>query len=78
MAMTSRERPPAPPLQFRLQALLALMVVVSLLFGLLRWLNVPPLAATIVLVILVVSVVAAVGLVWAISASQGGDTDDDH
>jgi Flp pilus assembly protein TadB len=71
--MTPRERPPDPPLQFRLRALLALMVAVSLLFGLLRWLNVPPLAATIVLVILVVSVVAAVGLVWAISASHEDD-----
>jgi Na+(H+)/acetate symporter ActP len=52
------------------------MVIVSMLFGLMRWLNVSALAAAIVLAILVVSVVAAVGLVLAISASLGGDVDD--
>ena len=75
--MTSLGRPPAP-LQFRLRALLAIMVAVSLLFGLLLWLNVPPLASGIVLAILMVSVVAAVGLLWAISASSGGDEDDER
>jgi hypothetical protein len=59
--------PPKPPLQFSLRAMLAMTVAVSLLFGTLRWLEVPPLASAVVLVILMVSVVAALGLVLAIA-----------
>jgi uncharacterized membrane protein AbrB (regulator of aidB expression) len=60
-----------PPLQFRLRSLLGIAVGVCLLFGTLRWLNVPPRASLIVLVILGVSVAAAVALIAAI-ASDGG------
>ncbi|NUQ63443.1 MAG: hypothetical protein HUU20_13270 [Pirellulales bacterium] len=60
----------APPLQFRLRSLLAMAVAVCLIFGTLRWLNVPPRASLIVLVILAVSVAAAVALVAAIAGSD--------
>jgi Flp pilus assembly protein TadB len=63
-------RPPKPPLQFSLRTLLALPVAVGLLFGTLRWLDVPPLASVIVLVVLIVGVVAALGLLAAIAASD--------
>ncbi len=59
-----------PPLQFGLRAVLLIMVAVSLLFGILRWLDVPPFASAIVLVILIVSVAAALGLVVAIAAAR--------
>ena len=62
-----RNPPDKPPLQFSLRAMLAITFAVSLLFGTLRWLEVSPLASTIVLVILMVSVVAALGLVVAIA-----------
>ncbi len=55
------------PLQFSLRAVLGIMVVVSLLFGTLRWLGVPPEASAVVMVILIVSVLAALGLVIAIA-----------
>jgi len=58
-----------PPLQFSLRALLVITAVVSLLFGVLRWLEVPPFASAIVLVILIVSVAAALGLVVVIAAA---------
>jgi Flp pilus assembly protein TadB len=63
-------RPDKRPLQFSLKALLMLPVAVGLLFGTLRWLEVPPLASAIVLVILVVSVAAALGLLAAIAATD--------
>jgi hypothetical protein len=63
-------RPPKPPLQFSLRALLMLPVAVGLLFGTLRWLEVPPLASAIVLVVLVVSVLAALGLLAAVAAAD--------
>ena len=68
------KRPPRPPLQFGLRAVLAIMVAVSLLFGTLRWFEVSPLASAVVLVILIVSVAAAMGLVVAIA----GAADDEH
>jgi hypothetical protein len=61
------------PLQFRLRSLLALAVVVALLFGTLRWLDVSATASAVVLVILIVAVAAAVALLAAIAAS--GDED---
>jgi hypothetical protein len=63
-----------PPLQFGLRAMLMIMVAVSLLFGTLSWLDVPPLASAIVLVILIVSVAAALALVVAIA----GAADDER
>ena len=68
----NRHRP--PPLQFGLRAVLVIMVAVSLLFGILRWLDVPPFASAIVLVILIVSVAAALGLVVAIAAAADDET----
>jgi hypothetical protein len=57
-----------PPLQFGIRAMLLIMVVVSLLFGTLRWLDVSPLASGIVLVVLIAGVAAALALVVAIAA----------
>jgi hypothetical protein len=62
-----------PPLQFSVRALLAAMVLVALLFGTLRWLDVSATASAVILVILVVGVLAAVGLL----ASIAGTRDDD-
>jgi hypothetical protein len=58
------------PLQFGLRTLLALPVAVGLLFGTLRWLDVSPLAQSIVLVILMVSAAAALGLLVAVAAAD--------
>ena len=63
-----------PPLQFSLRTLLAITVLVSLLFGTLRWFDVPPFASTVVLIVLVGSSIAALALVIAISWAA----DDDH
>ncbi|OHB72069.1 MAG: hypothetical protein A2V70_20855 [Planctomycetes bacterium RBG_13_63_9] len=57
------------PLQFSLRSLLVIAVAVALLFGTLRWLEVPPFASAMILVILVVSVAAALGLVVAIAGA---------
>ncbi len=73
--MRSDEHRP-PPLQFRLRSLLVGAVVIGLLFGALRWLEVPPRASLILLVILTVSGAAAVGLLVAIAGSQPPDRDD--
>jgi hypothetical protein len=58
------------PLQFRLRSLLVLMVVVALLFGMLRGLDVSATASAVVLVILIVAVAAAVALLAAIAGSD--------
>jgi uncharacterized membrane protein YdbT with pleckstrin-like domain len=68
------KRSSKPPLQFGLRTVLLMAVVVALLFGTLRWLEVPPLASAIILVILVVSVAAALALVVAIAA--GGEDEN--
>jgi hypothetical protein len=68
------DKPPRPPLQFSVRAMFVITVVVGLLFGLLRWLEVPPLASTVVLVILMASVGLAFGLVLAIA--HLGDRDE--
>jgi len=62
-----------PPLQFGLRSLLGITVAVSLLFGTLRWLEVPPRASAMVLLIATVSVIAALGLVVAIASAADGD-----
>ncbi len=64
-----------PPLQFGIRAVLAVTVGAALLFGLLRWLEVPPQASYVVLAVLVASAIAAVGLLLAIA---GSDADDDE
>ena len=56
------------PLQFRLQSLMWITFGVSLLFGTLRWFEVPPTTSAILLGILIVSVIAALGLVVAIDS----------
>ncbi len=64
------------PLQFSLRSMLGLMTAVSVLFGTLRWLEVPPAASAMVLAVLLVAVPAALGLIVAIatlaSAFHGG------
>ncbi len=59
-----------PPLQFGVGAVLLTAVPVGLLFGLLRWLEVPTLASVVVLVILIVSTIAAAALVAAIAVAR--------
>jgi len=66
------QRPPGRPLQFSLKAMFGITVAVALLFGTLQWLDVPPAASAVVLMILVVSVAAALGLLIAIASA----TDD--
>ncbi len=56
-----------PPLQFGLSTLLWLMVAVGLIFGTLRWMQVPATTSLIVMAILAVSALAVVFLVAAIS-----------
>ncbi len=61
----TRER----PLQFRLRTLFVATALVAVLFSLLEWLDVPPRARVIILVVLGVSVLAAVALVAVIAGS---------
>ena len=61
------------PLQFSLRSLLGLMVVVALVFGTLRWLEVSATASGVVLAILIVAVAAAVALLAVIA-----QTDDEN
>jgi hypothetical protein len=72
-----------PAIQIRLRTLLAITAAVAMLFGLLRWLEVPAQASLIVLAILGVGAIAAVGLVAVIAGSLNtqkesdrGDSDD--
>ena len=57
------------PLQFSLRSLMGLSVVVALLFGTLRWLDVSAVASSVVLIILIVAVAAAAALLAAIAAA---------
>ena len=61
------------PLQFSLRSLLGLMVVVALVFGTLRWLDVSATTSAVVLVILIVAVAAAGALLAAIAAANDED-----
>lgn len=65
-----------PPLQFGIRAVMAMTVAAALLFGLLRWLEVPAHASYIVLAVLAVSVIAAVALLLAIAGSVTGEDDE--
>ena len=71
-------RPRKPPLQFTLPALFGITAALAVLFGVLSWLGVPPLASFIVLVVLTVSVLAALGLVVVIAGSVTGEEDDEE
>jgi hypothetical protein len=61
------------PLQFSLRSLFGLMLAVALVFGMLRWLEVPAAASGVVLVILIVALLGAVALLAAIAGSDGED-----
>ena len=63
------------PLQFRLTTALGIMAAVSVLFGTLRWLGVPPETSAIILVVLLVSVLGAVALVVVIAHAAPHDDD---
>ena len=63
-----------PPLQFGLSTLLGMMVAVSVIFGLLRWLDVPARVGYLILVVLVASSLAGLGLAVMIARWT---TDDD-
>jgi hypothetical protein len=65
---------PPRPLQFTIRGLLGATAAVALVFGVLRWLSVPPRASAIILAILALGVIAAIGLVAAIGS--GGDDAD--
>lgn len=69
--------PRQPPLQFGLRTLLGLTAGTALLFGVLRWLDVPPRASLIVLLVAVAGAVAALGLVAVIAGQGPGDDDRD-
>jgi hypothetical protein len=58
--------PRRPSLQFSLRGLLLLTAAVALLFGMLRWADVPPEASVMILVSLIIAGVAAIGLMVAI------------
>lgn len=73
--MTHTNRP--PPIQIGLSTLLAFTAAVAILFGTLRWLEVPPRASAIVLLVLVVGLLAAIGLVVAI-ANAGWDSTEER
>ena len=58
--------------------MLAATVAMAVLFGVLRWLDVPARAQYIVLAVLAVSVVAAVALLVVIAGSVTGEDDEDR
>ena len=70
------ERESRPPLQFGLRSLLLMAVAVAVLFGTLKWLDVPARASAIVLAIVIVSVAAALGLVVAIAGAPDDEQKD--
>ena len=72
------QRPRRPPLQFQLRTMLVITAAFGLLFAILKWLDVPPVASLIVLVVLFVSVLAALGLLVVIAASVTGEENEDE
>ena len=71
------QHPRPAPLQFGLRTLLGVTTAVAILFGVLRWLNVPPRAGLLVLVVAVAGALAAVGLVAVIAGWGSGDDPHD-
>ena len=67
-----------PPLQFTLPALFGVTAALAVLFGVLSWLGVSPLASFLVLVVLTVSVLAALALVIVIAGSITGEEDEEE
>jgi ABC-type polysaccharide/polyol phosphate export permease len=70
--MITDEREPRP-LQFGLKALFAITAAAAVLFGTLKWFEVPPWTIGLILVIALVSAIAALGLVVAIAAGRNDD-----
>jgi hypothetical protein len=69
-----KNEPRRPPLQFGLSTLLGAMVAVGLVFGLLRWLDVPPWVGYLMLAVLVASSLAGLGL--AVMIARWTDEED--
>jgi hypothetical protein len=67
-----------PPLQFGLSTLLGVMVAVGLIFGTLRWLDVPAWVGYLILAILVASSLAGLGLAVMIARWTADDDDPPH
>ncbi len=67
------QQPRLPALQVGLGTLFAVTAAVAMVFGVLRWMEVPPVSAVLVLAVLAVGAVAAVGLVVAIAATMDPD-----
>jgi hypothetical protein len=65
------------PLQFGLRAMFAVTAALAMLFGVMSWLGVPPVARLVVLVVLAVSVPAAIALVAVIAGSVSEEEDDE-
>jgi cobalamin biosynthesis protein CobD/CbiB len=62
-----------PPLQFGLSTLLGVMVAVGLIFGVLRWLDLPPWVGYLILAVLVASSLAGLGLAVMIARWTSDD-----
>jgi hypothetical protein len=63
----------SPPLQFGLGSLFWLMLAVGLIFGTLKWMQVPAITCLIVMGVLAVSALAVVLLVAAITKVEDDD-----
>jgi hypothetical protein len=72
-SQTPRQR----PLQFGLRTLLGATAATALLFGVLRWLDVPPRANWIVLLVALAGALAALALVAVIAGCGPGEDDRD-
>jgi spore maturation protein SpmB len=72
----SDQRPRTPAIQIRLSTLFWVTAVVAVLFGVLRWLGVPPRASLLVLVVMLAGATAAVGLVVVLARSLAPDADN--
>ena len=72
------DRPRRRPLQFGIGTLLLAALALSLLFGTLKALGIPPLGLVIVMGVLVVSVVAALGLVLVIARTMTGEPEEQN
>jgi hypothetical protein len=66
-----------PPLQFGLRTMFIITAACCVLFATLEWLDVPPIASVIVLVVLGVGSLAAVALVVVIAGSVTGEEEDE-
>ena len=76
MAKVDKGRSRPAPLQFGLRTLLGATTGTAVLFGVLRWLDVPPRASLMVLVVGGAGAAAALGLVVVITRWATGE--DDH